>query len=69
MDRFIIDENTQAGGAHQIHNVTHGCTQLPHADAQFTIGYFASAELAYKQARMNWPREKVSPCTECCGAE
>jgi len=30
------------------------------------IGYFANYELAYKRARMNWPREKVEGCDKCC---
>ncbi|MCK8641899.1 hypothetical protein M1L59_14525 [Acinetobacter schindleri] len=68
MIKFVIDEHTTDNGAHLIHNSTMGCENLPDPDAQILIGYFANYELAYKRARMNWPREKVTGCEKCCKA-
>jgi hypothetical protein len=66
MLKFIIDENQQQDGGHHIHNASLGCTNLPEVDAQILIGYFANYDFAYKRARMNWPREKVTACPNCC---
>lgn len=67
MIKFIVDENPVAG-AHLIHNATQGCAKMPDYNAQILIGYFANFDLAYKRVRMNWPREKVIACEECCKA-
>ena len=66
MIKFIVDEQESAQGVHYIHNVTEGCEDLPEFDNQILIGYFANYDLAYKRARMNWPREKVEGCHKCC---
>ena len=66
MDRYIINEQPLANGAYEIHNATKGCNALPPVPAQIVIGFFANYDLAYKRARMNWPKEKVQPCGYCC---
>ena len=68
MIKFIVDEQPTAKGAHLIHNGNQGCEDMPKFDDQILIGYFANYELAYKRARMNWPREKVEGCGKCCNA-
>lgn len=67
MIKFIVDEKESGKGSHLIHNGTKGCEDMPLFDDQILIGYFANYELAYKRARMNWPREKVVGCSKCCG--
>lgn len=66
MIKFIIDEQALANGTHLIHNASLGCEEMPKFDDQILIGYFADFKLAYKRARMNWPREKVEGCEKCC---
>ena len=69
MIKFIVDEKPEENGINKIHNATTGCENLPKLSDQILIGYFANYELAYKRARMNWPREKVIPCPKCCTEE
>lgn len=66
MIKFIVDEKPAENGINKIHNATAGCENLPKLSDQILIGYFANYELAYKRARMNWPREKVEACEKCC---
>ena len=68
MKQFIVDEKPTAKGSNKIHNASAKCPDLPPNQDQIMIGYFANYELAYKRARMNWPREKVEACEKCCDA-
>ncbi len=64
--KFIINQNTQANGDHEIHNATQGCEHMPATENRFELGFFANSELAFKRAKMNWPGEKISRCRSCC---
>ena len=66
MIKFIIDENPVASGAYLVHDASNDCEDLPPLNQQILIGYFANVELAYKRARMNWPKERVEACQKCC---
>lgn len=66
MIKFIVNEQPSEKGIHHIHNASLGCADLPSSEDQILIGYFANYELAYKRARINWPREKVEGCDKCC---
>lgn len=66
MEQFIINEQVLENGAYEIHNASKGCINLPKLPDQIIIGFFANYELAYKRARMNWPKEKIQACGECC---
>ena len=66
MDQYVINEQPLENGAYEIHNVSKGCSQLPQLKEQINIGFFANYDLAQKRARINWPREKIQPCTQCC---
>lgn len=66
MDKYIINENPSANGVHELHNATAGCDALPDSSEQISIGYFATYELAYKRAQMNWPTVKIKGCAQCC---
>lgn len=66
MIKFIVDEQPSHGSIHLIHNGDAACDALPAFNDQILIGYFENFELAYKRARMNWPREKVEGCPMCC---
>ncbi len=63
MIKFIVNEQPSEKGIHHIHNASLGCADLPSSEDQILIGYFANYELAYKRARMNWPREKSKVVT------
>jgi hypothetical protein len=69
MDKYIISENPLPTGVHEIHNASKTCEALPTSDQSMLIGYFATSDLAYKRARMNWPTSKVKCCEQCCTAE
>ena len=66
MIKFIVNEQPSEKGIHHIHNASLGCADLPSSEDQILIGYFANYELAYKRARMSWPREKVEGCDKRC---
>ena len=66
MDKYIINENPSEQGIHHIHNAAQACEALPETSEQMLIGYFANFELAYKRARMNWPKAKIKGCEKCC---
>lgn len=69
MLKFIIDEQPLVSGVYLIHNATSCCEDLPIFAEQMLIGYFENYQLAYKRARMNWPREKIQGCPKCCEIE
>ena len=66
MDQYIINEQPRPDGAYEMHNLSKGCENLPVQKEQIPIGFFANFELAYKRARINWPKEKVKACVSCC---
>lgn len=66
MDKYIINENPLPDGVHEIHNASKACEGQPNLNESMLIGYFANSDLAYKRARMNWPKAKVKCCPQCC---
>ncbi|WP_275946148.1 hypothetical protein [Vibrio metschnikovii] len=38
MPNYIINKNQQANGDHEIHNTTSGCSFMPNAENQVSLG-------------------------------
>ena len=66
MLKFIVGDCPVENKTYVIHNASQECPTLPKPEDQVLIGYFATYELAYTRARMNWPREKIKGCEHCC---
>ena len=66
MLKFIVGDCPTESKAYVIHHANAACPTLPKLEDQVLIGYFANAQLAYKRARMNWPREQIKCCEHCC---
>lgn len=66
MLKFIVGDCPSENNTYVIHNASSTCQALPDVADQVLIGYFTHYELAYKRARMNWPREKMKTCEHCC---
>jgi len=66
MDRFIVNQNAQANGDHEVHNVTAGCSYLPNNENQVDLGYHSSCHGAVAAAKAKWPSNKINGCYYCC---
>lgn len=68
MPRFIINNNEQDNGDHEVHNVTKGCDYMPDTKNQIDLGTHQSCHEAVAEAKRRWPRTRINGCFYCCRA-
>ncbi|WP_343226894.1 hypothetical protein [Luteolibacter flavescens] len=68
MPHYIINNNKQPNGDHEVHDKTNGCTYMPKAENQIELGYHASCYGAVAEAKKRWPNERINGCYYCCNA-
>lgn len=68
MQRFIINQNAQANGDHEVHNATTGCSYMPNLANQLDLGFHASCKEAVASAKQKWPNNRINGCYYCCKA-
>lgn len=68
MPQFIINQNAQANGDHEVHNATNGCTFMPEANNRIDLGIHFSCREAVVLARSKWPTNRINGCYYCCNA-
>lgn len=66
MPRFVINQNAQANGDHEVHNATTGCSYMPNAANQVDLGHHASCKEAVALAKQKWSNNKINGCYYCC---
>lgn len=68
MYRFVINQNAQANGDHEVHNLTLGCSYLPAAANQIDLGTHANCQSAVAFAKRQWPTNRINGCYYCANA-
>ena len=68
MQHFVINQNAQSNGDHEVHNVSTGCAHMPKAENQIDLGYHASCREAVAHAKQKWPGNRINGCYYCCNA-
>lgn len=66
MPSFIINKNAQSNGDHEVHNTTSGCSYMPNAENQISLGDHPSCHGAVAKAKNNWPDHRINGCYYCC---
>lgn len=66
MPQYIINNNSQPNGDHEVHDKTNGCSYMPKAENQIDLGYYTSCYGAVTEAKRRWPKERINGCYYCC---
>ena len=66
MPNYIINKNQQANGDHEIHNTTSGCSFMPNAENQVSLGAHLTCYSAVVYAKTQWSNERINGCYYCC---
>lgn len=65
MARFIVNQNRQSNGDHEVHNRTTGCTHMPRVENQVDLGEHFSCQAAVAYAKQRWPNARINGCYWC----
>lgn len=68
MARFIVSNNPQSNGDHEVHNVTTGCSYMPAPQSQVNLGEYATCHGAVAYAKQRWSDKRINGCYYCCTA-
>lgn len=66
MARFVINQNGQTNGDHEVHNATTGCSYMPDPVNQIDLGYHNSCQEAVADAKRRWADYRINGCYYCC---
>jgi len=64
MDKYIINENVQPTGEHEVHKEFY-CPTLPDPKNRVLVGYFNSCRDAIAEAKKKWPDIEIDGCANC----
>ncbi|HEX7048299.1 MAG TPA: hypothetical protein VF275_12080 [Gammaproteobacteria bacterium] len=68
MSTFIINQNAQSNGDHEVHNRTAGCSFMPDPENQINLGTHVTCQGAVASAKTSWPGYRINGCYYCCNA-
>lgn len=68
MSKFIVNQQQQPNGDHEVHNLTAGCIFMPLPQNRVDLGEHASCHGAVALAKRNWPQSRINGCYYCCKA-
>ena len=66
MPYFVINQNQQANGDHEVHQKNSGCAHMPNVSNQIDLGYHADCKGAVLEAKRRWPSQRINGCYYCC---
>jgi hypothetical protein len=66
MQEYIINNNEQPNGDHEVHNASTGCSFMPNIENQIKLGYHANCHEAVAKAKGAWPTDRINGCYYCC---
>ena len=66
MQKFIINQNQQSNGDHEVHNASTGCSHMPNVENQIDLGYHESCKEAVSGAKQKWSDNRINGCYYCC---
>ena len=68
MPNFIVNNNAQSNGDHEVHNISAGCSYMPAVGNRVDLGTHATCHGAVTYAKQKWPNNKINGCYYCCNA-
>lgn len=68
MDRFIVNQNQQNNGDHEVHNASTGCNFMPNPENQIDLGWHADCRGAVIEAKRQLPNQRVNGCYYCANS-
>lgn len=68
MARFIVNNNQQSNGDHEVHNASKGCSYMPSLLNQIALGEHSGCHSAVTEAKRRYPSWKVNGCYYCCNS-
>lgn len=68
MPRYIVNQNPQSTGEHEVHRDDGTCPKPPNPENRVELGYFAYCSDALRAARLKWPKHKFDGCYYCANA-
>ncbi len=68
MSKFIINQNVQANGDYEVHNLTTGCSFMPYPQNRVDLGEHLNCFSAVLAAKRRWPNARINGCYYCCNA-
>jgi len=66
MNQFCVNKNAQAGGEHEVHNVTSLCPYLPDPLNRLDLGMHQNCSTAVSKAKRTYPNS--DGCYYCARA-
>lgn len=66
MSKFIINQNPQANGDYEVHNLTTGCSFMPHPQNRVDLGEHPNCFSAVLAAKRKWSNARINGCYYCC---
>jgi len=66
MSRFVLNQNVQNNGDHEVHDATTGCTFIPAPQNQIDLGWHPTCFGAVVEAKRRYPRNRINGCKFCC---
>lgn len=66
MPYFIVNKQVQSNGDHEVHNTTTGCSYMPSAANQLSLGIHDNCHGAVARAKQTYPQS--NGCFYCCPA-
>jgi len=66
MSKFIINQNIQANGDYEVHNLTTGCSFMPYPQNRVDLGEHLNCFSAVLAAKRRWPNARINGCYYCC---
>ncbi|HBQ88682.1 MAG TPA: hypothetical protein DD803_04380 [Alcaligenes faecalis] len=68
MQQFVINQNQQANGDYEVHNLTTPCRWMPSPQNQISLGIHLHCGYAVQEAKARWPGNRINGCAYCCPA-
>lgn len=63
---FILNQNAQANGDHEVHNLTTSCIFMPQPQNQIPLGEHLHCSSAVLLAKKTWSKARINGCYFCC---
>lgn len=65
MPHFIINNNAQPTGEHEVHNESKSLNCLPAQQNRISLGYHLTCHEAIRAAKLKYPGYKIDGCYYC----
>lgn len=66
MPYYIINQNQQNNGDHEVHEKGSNCQYMPNIENQIDLGWHNSCHGAVSEAKKKWSNHRINGCYYCC---